>query len=58
MQFSSDIVWNKTQLVSIFIIYLLCKQLYWKLFVSTPYVTFQENKLVGISLKTLYICHI
>jgi len=53
-------VWNKTQIenVSIFIIYLMCKQLYWKLFVSTPYVTFQENKLEGVSLKTLYICHI
>ena len=53
-------VWNKTQIenVSIFIIYLLCKQLYLKLVVSTLYVTFQENKLVGISLKTLYICHI
>jgi len=31
----------------------MCKQLYGKLFVSALYVTFQEDELKGISLKTL-----
>ena len=33
-------VWNKTQIenVSIFIMYVMCKLLYWKLFVSSLYV--------------------